>query len=283
MGFLTHFFVLSMFVLPVSGMRYKCHRDICDSSYQFCNDGEERCNICTPEQCQDDVAKHIFYQCELKCQELAATTTATSTESPTAFTAIVTTLDAAQESHFLTPTTGILIAGTGTILGFLFLVLWYVCRIDRKVSDLEKAENVSYSTISAGEDVEKTPLLEQPGIQVVQNDESESDSGAHLNKMEEIRTLAQAPAQAAAVVAQPDQADPPSYTTSDMTNKTPTMSSLSSVEAVQDSGLQNYFSEEIPETEFLQQNFKKEIEIEKDIGMENTRCKSVQHQSHMRY
>ncbi|XP_046553762.1 uncharacterized protein LOC124263218 [Haliotis rubra] len=281
MGFLTHLFVFSTLVLTVSGMKYKCHRDICDSSYQFCNDGEERCNTCTPEQCQDDVAKHIFYQCEVRCQELA-TTTARSTEPTTTSAAIVTAQDKPEEPHFLTWLTPVILtAGIVVIVLILILVLWYVVRIDRKVFDPEMAGSETCTTISTTGDVEKAPLLEQ-GIQVVQNEES--DSGAHLNKMEEIRTLAQAPAQAAAVVVQPDQADPPSYTTSDLkNNKTPTMASVASVEAVQDSGLQDYLSETIPETDFLQQNFKKEKENEKDIGVENTRLKSVQNQSHLKF
>ncbi|XP_071105457.1 uncharacterized protein [Haliotis cracherodii] len=280
MGFLTSFLGLSIFVLSVSGFRFRCHRDICDSSYQFCNDGEERCNTCTPEQCQADVAKHILNQCEVLCLKLA-TTTVGSTEPTTTSTAIVPAHDKPQESHILTYAVfGMLTAGI-LALGLIVVVLWYVRSIDGKVSDLEKGESVTYSTVLSVGDEEKTPLLEQ-GIQAVQNEES--DSGAHMNKLEEIRTLAQAPAQATGQIAQPHQPDPPSYTTSDLTNdKASTISTITPMEAVQDSGIQDHLSEKIPETEFLQQNLKAELSMDRDIKMENTQRKSVPNQSQTRF
>ena len=69
MGFCTTLALFAL-TLTVTGFQYKCHRDICDSKWQFCNDGEERCNVCTLEQCAPDVAEHIFNQCEEKCKVL---------------------------------------------------------------------------------------------------------------------------------------------------------------------------------------------------------------------
>ncbi|XP_041362552.1 uncharacterized protein LOC121378445 isoform X2 [Gigantopelta aegis] len=72
------FFPILLFVSWFSqtcSVQYKCYRDICDSSRQFCNDDEQRCEACGEFECSGQNSYVKLDQCNDACKRLGLVTT----------------------------------------------------------------------------------------------------------------------------------------------------------------------------------------------------------------
>ncbi|XP_041362548.1 uncharacterized protein LOC121378443 isoform X1 [Gigantopelta aegis] len=75
---IVFFFPIVLFVSWFSqtcSVQYKCYRDICDSSRQFCNDDEQRCEACGEFECSGQNSYVKLDQCNDACKRLGLVTT----------------------------------------------------------------------------------------------------------------------------------------------------------------------------------------------------------------
>ncbi|XP_041362549.1 uncharacterized protein LOC121378443 isoform X2 [Gigantopelta aegis] len=71
---IVFFFPIVLFVSWFSqtcSVQYKCYRDICDSSRQFCNDDEQRCEACGEFECSGQNSYVKLDQCNDACKRIS--------------------------------------------------------------------------------------------------------------------------------------------------------------------------------------------------------------------